>query len=183
MQCFYWIKFDEILNARLPQKQRKMADDANKNERRVRQNRGPPREGSFRDVVDVDIANVRALEGRTAGVLNCNRFNPNWSLTSLDMHVLDGPQPLGVLLAIILSVNSECATAKTEVQKKYGNVRGVSKTAGYSRRLVGMCLLSKPGSNTFMILQGQGKNENLFSGDLSLRDNGSTRKFNYFFRL
>ena len=40
-----------------------------------------------------------------------------------------------------------------------------------------MCLLSPPGSNTAIILQGNGNCPRLFDGDISLRDGGAIRKY------
>ena len=35
-----------------------------------------------------------------------------------------------------------------------------------------MCLNSDPGTNMFVMFQGNSKNQNIFDADLSLRDNG-----------
>lgn len=40
-----------------------------------------------------------------------------------------------------------------------------------------MCPLSPPGSNTAIILQGNGNCSRLFDGDISLRDGGAIRKY------
>ena len=89
----------------------------------------------------------------------------------------NGIRNQGFIVAMIMSINTESANNKIEIQKRYnGNNRGTSTTVRYSQMILFMCLTSEPGSNMFMMFQGSSKNQHMFDADLSLCDNGGMRK-------
>ena len=152
-------------------------DNPGEEERNVRQNRGVQRTGPFRTTVPIGINNFVELRGRNLGVGHVNRFDRDRAnIISLESLVQNGPDRRGVMLIMVLSIKREDGD-NVETQKRYSNnARGRSKAKNHDRRLLGMCLNSAEGSNTFVMFQGHSINEKLFDADLSLRDNGPMRK-------
>ena len=151
--------------------------DNHDDQRNVRPHLEIARVGSFRPPVLLSVPNMSVLQGRIAGVINANRFNPNCVIVSLQTHLRDGPQDLGVIVAIVLGISRPDKEGKgSQIQRRQGAYHGSSTPARYNRRLLLMCLASDVGSNTFMMFQGASYYEKLLDGDLSLRDNGGLRK-------
>lgn len=134
------------------------------------------RTGCFRIAEPILVANLRVKQGHLAGIAPSNGFDPDSDIISLQSHLEEGPHD-GVILAVILSMNTASGNNKSEIQKKYASAtRGAPTAVNYARRIVFMCLSSDPGSNTFIMFQGSNLNVNLLDGDVSLRDNGGIRK-------
>ena len=147
------------------------------NNRNVRQRQSDERSGSFRRQVQIERKHITLKRSTNAGVHLLGRLNPQAPIISLDSLIQEGPKTQGFIVAMIMSINTESQTIKTEIQKRYnGNNRGISTQIKYNRRILFMCLKSEAGSNMFIMFQGNSKNQNIFDADLSLRDNGGIRK-------
>ena len=149
--------------------------------RRVRhQNAGVRRSESFLDKVPIDREHITIKRSVSAGVNTSTRLNPNAPIMTLQNLIQEGPQNQGFIVAMIMCINTESSTNKVEIQKRYnGNIKGTSTQVRYNRRIIFMCLNSDPGTNMFVMFQGNSKNQNIFDADLLLRDNGGISKFSY----
>ena len=83
------------------------------------------------------------------------------------------------LLLIILSISAVTTNNMTMYQQKSNGIKGGANTVRHDRNMVVMCPLSPSGNNTAMILFGAGCCERFFDGDISLRDNGEIREYQF----
>jgi len=138
-------------------------------------------EPAFERNVTLDMGNIQAVKNEMAGVITRRPFNPNSNLIPLSTLISTGAHHGVNLVLIILSISSVIDNSQTKFQQNYKGNRGAVDSVRHDRKMVVMCPLSPPGSNTAMILFGAGCCERLFEGDISLRDNGQIRKLSIIF--
>lgn len=135
------------------------------------------RQEPFCPNVDLGMGNLQPVQSHTAGAMYRGRpFNPNSELISLNSLLSKGSRHGTNIVAIILSITSAAGNHQMQVQQRYNGARGQVNSIRHDRRMVIMCPLSPPGSNTAIILFGSGTCERFFEHDISLRDNGAIRK-------
>ena len=140
----------------------------------------------FLENIKLKMENLSVVCSHTVGVMQKQPFNPTSTLISLNKLVSHGSQHGTNIVLIILSITPTNSSSNgTNVQQRYNGNRGQINSVRHDRRLVVMCPLSPPGSNTAVILLGCGTCERFFDRDISLRDDGSIRtlKCNFFLIL
>ena len=142
----------------------------------VRQNRGPPAPHWHVQRLPIARENLQMVAGAFVGEQR-NVLNPNARIVSLEYHMQDGPERGTLLVMRIMSIKPAAKDEKTQIQQRYNNNRGQSKSVGFQRKITMMCPLSSPGANMCMVFQGNGNNPRMFDCDPSLRDNGSLSTF------
>ena len=154
-------------------------DDVYENRRNLRQHLEQEEicRPAFERNVSLGIHNVNVLRNETAGVATRRPFNPTSILIPLSTLLSVGSKHGTNLMLIILSISSVSENNITKYQQSYKGNRGTVDSVRHDRRMVVMCPLSPEGSNTAMIFFGAGCCERLFEGDISMRDNGSIRKY------
>ena len=136
--------------------------------------------------IDSKMENLSVLRSHTVGVMQKQSFNSTSTLISLNDLVTNGSKHGTNIVLIILSISPTNSLSNgTSVQQRYNGNWGQINSVRHDRRLVVMCPLSPPGSNTAVILLGCGTCERFFDRDISLRDDGSIRtlKCNFFLIL
>ena len=83
------------------------------------------------------------------------------------------------MILIILSISSVSNNSLTQYQQKYIGGRGQINSVCHDRKMMVMCPLSSPDSNTAIILFGASCWEIFFEFDISLQDNSQIRKLKY----
>lgn len=149
----------------------------NNNGRNVRRNvnQGQAvRSVPFQQLLPLEMSNIVATRPRAAGATARRQFNPNSILTSLTQLQSEGTRHGKLMIGIVLTIAA--VSNATSVQQRSNGNRGHSNNIRHTRRVVVMDPLSPSGSNTAMILQGNGMCTRLFEGDLSNRDSGALRK-------
>lgn len=151
-------------------------------QRNVRQRHNPrnenqdvvPRTEPFLERVPLEVQNLILRTAQGVESLP-TRFEPR-SLQSL---IQEGSQQGTVMIAYIVGIT---ASSSTQIQQRsYGQSRGAVSTARHARAFRFMCVLSDPGSNTFVIFEGGGNCPRLLS-ILDTRDNGDIREcFSFLF--
>ena len=147
-----------------------------RNFRNVRRNMGLDRVEPFSRRIPMSIPNISVMRSQTGSILRRSYLNPNSRLLSLHDLVLNGSLHGTVSVFFILSI-SLASSGHTQIQQRHNGSRGQIQNQRHSRKLTIMCPLSPPGSNTAIILQGNGNCPRLFDGDISLRDGGAIRKY------
>ena len=150
-------------------------DEEHHNVRNVRRNMGFERAEPFCRRIAMTIPNITVMRSQTGSILRRSYLNPNSRLVSLHHLILQGSQHGTISVFFILSI-SLASSGHTQIQQRYNGSRGQIQNQRHSRKLTIMCPLSPPGSNTAIILQGNGNCPRLFDGDISLRDGGAIRK-------
>ena len=84
-----------------------------------------------------------------------------------------------VLVILSISASSNSQNTTTYQQKVTGGGKGSNGTICHNCSMVVMCLLSKEGSNTAIILFGPGYNKSLLNGDPGLRDTGKMSELGF----
>ena len=158
---------------------REREDDVSENRRNLRQHLEQvdifcP---AFERNVSLGMHNVKLVRNETAGIATRRPFNPTSILIPLSTFLSVGSNHGTNLMLIILSIAPVSENNLTKYQQSYKGNRGSVDSVRHDRRMVVMCPLSPAGSNTAMILFGAGCCERLFEGDISMRDNGSIRKY------
>ena len=156
-----------------------MDDDISINDdddRNVRRNRGQDRVEPFRTRVPITINHISIMRSQTAAILRRPFLNPNSRLLPLHELILNGSSHGTMSIFFILSI-SLASSGQTLIQQRFGGSRGQIQNQRHTRKMTLMCPLSPPGSNTAIILQGNGNCPRLFDGDISLRDGGAIRKY------
>jgi hypothetical protein len=121
------------------------------------------------------INSIQVFCSQSGSVLRRSALNPNSRLVSLHNVHLQGSNHGTVSVFIILSI-ALASSGQTQIQQRYNGARGQIQTQRHTRKISLVCPLSPPGSNTAIILQGNGNCPRLFDGDVSLRDGGAIRK-------
>ena len=158
--------------------------DNNEPERNVRPNLGGvflrnDGKGIYLEKICLDISNVSVTKSNTPGVMQRRPFNPDSQLLALNDLMNNGSTYGTNLLLIILSISAVTTNNMTMYQQKSNGIKGGANTVRHDRNMVVMCPLSPSGNNTAMILFGAGCCERFFDGDISLRDNGEIREYQF----
>ena len=101
----------------------------------------------------------------------------NFLIVSLEHHIKDGPERGTLLVMQIMFIKSAVKDEKTQIQQRYNNNHGQSKSVGFQQKFTMMCPLSSPGANMCMVFQGNGNDARIFDCNPSLQDNGSLSTF------
>ena len=151
-------------------------DEENVNEHRnVRQRQPRVRFEPFEPRVDLVIDNINIYQGTNS--LRSRQLGPRSRFISLENLVSEGGQHGTIMVAMILSISTSSNETRI-TQRSYNGARGTVSTVRHTRKITIMCLLSPPGRNTAIILQGNGISSRLFE-DTETRDNGMIRKYWY----
>ena len=154
-------------------------EDDNNNNRNVRQNIGRnndlPRQEPFATPVPLAIGNIQIIKSQSGRALCRTPLNPRSRVLPLANLISNGSEHGTVCIFYIMSIS--LSSGQTYIQQQNNGARGQIQNQRHHRRLTLMCPLSPAGSNTAMILHGNGNCPRLFDSDLSLRDGGAIRKF------
>ena len=134
--------------------------------------------------IDLTMENLSVVRSHTVGIMQKQSFNPTSTLISLHDLVTHGSKHGTNIVLIILSISPTTSSSNgTNVQQRYNGNQGQINSVRHDRRLVVMCPLSPPGSNTAVILLDSGTCERFFDRDISLRDDGSIRTLKHKFSV
>ena len=158
--------------------------DTNEPERNVRPNRGGLNlrndgKGIYLEKNCLDISNISVTKSNTPGVMQRRPFNPDSQLIALSDLINNGSTYGTNLILIILSISAVTTNNMTMYQQKSNGIKGGANTVRHDRNMVVVCLLSPSGNNTAMVLFGAGCCKRFFYGDISLRDNGEIREYQF----
>ena len=134
---------------------------------------------AFEQNVALGMENIEIVRNKTAGVAIRRPFNPTSVLIPLSTLLSVGSNHGTNLILIILSIASVHENNQTKYQQSFKGNQGTVDSVRHDGRMVVMCPLSPPGSNTAIVLFGAGCCERLFKGDILIRDNGQIRKYFY----
>ena len=149
-------------------------EDDNNNDRNVRQRNDalvPRPYGPFRPRDGVSVANLR-IKTRTGGG---DPVPQNMTIVSLQHFLFEGPSRGSGMVMMVMSITS--VGNETSVQQQRGAIgRNQTNIIRHSRKVTLLCPSSPPENNVAIMFHGNGNNQRLFEGDVSLVNDGSLRK-------
>lgn len=142
-------------------------------QKRSSANRAEP----FKTLVEISRQNIEPVRNASGMLDQRQHLSQNARLISLQTLQSSGTRYNTFLLLYILSISGSRTGGSSVSHTRHGNNRNATPLR-HNRKVILMCPLSPPGSNTCVVLTGNGSSADFLNGvEINLRDTGSLRKY------